>query len=92
MGHAHHPAVEVVEVGPLQGSYVAHCPGCGAASGEAVTVDQALLDFHARHGGLLEEFAGGYAGPAGPDGDQEPDHDDALEGDFDEPYPEPGSW
>ncbi len=40
-------------------------------------------------------FAAGYffaAGPAGPDEAQEPDHDDALEGDFDEPYPETGSW
>ncbi len=53
MSYCNHPAVEVVEVGPLQGSYVAHCPDCGAASGEAVTVDQALLGFHARHGGLL---------------------------------------
>lgn len=55
-----HPTVEVVEVGPLQGSYQAYCPECGAASGEAVTVDRALTDFHARHGGLLEEFARGY--------------------------------
>jgi hypothetical protein len=56
-----HPAVEeVVEVGHLQGSYQAYCPDCRAASGEAVTVDRALTDFHARHGGLLEEFAGGY--------------------------------
>ncbi len=55
-----HPAVEVVEVGPLQGSYRAYCPECGAASGEAVTVDRALTDFHVRHGGLFEEFAGGY--------------------------------
>ena len=60
MSNCHHPAVEVVEVGPLQGSYVAHCPDCGAASGEAVTVDQALTDFHARWGADLQEFAGGF--------------------------------
>lgn len=60
MSNCHHPAVEVVEVGPLQDSYVAHCPDCGAASGEAVTVDQALTDFHARWGANLQEFAGGF--------------------------------
>lgn len=60
MSNCHHPAAEVVEVGPLQGSYVAHCPDCGAASGEAVTVDQALTDFHARWGADLKEFAGGF--------------------------------
>jgi hypothetical protein len=45
---------------PLQGSYVARCPDCGAASCEAVTVDQALTDFHARWGADLQEFAGGF--------------------------------
>ena len=60
MSNCHHPAVKVVEVGPLQGSYVAHCPDCGAASGEAVTVDQALTDFHAHWGADLQEFAGGF--------------------------------
>jgi hypothetical protein len=56
MSGCHHPAVEVVEVGPLQGSYIARCPDCGAASGEAVTVDHALTDFHARWGADLQEF------------------------------------
>lgn len=60
MSNCHHTAVEVVEVGPLQGSYVAHCPDCGAASGEAVTVDHALTDFHARWGVHLQEFADGF--------------------------------
>ena len=60
MSNCHHPTVEVVEVGPLQGYYVAHCPDCGAASGEAVTVDQALTDFHARWGADLQEIAGGF--------------------------------
>ena len=77
MSNCHHPAVEVVEVGPLQGSYVAHCPDCGAASGEAVTVDQALTDFHARWGADLQEFAGGFfVRPRGPGrrGGEEPMH------------------
>jgi hypothetical protein len=33
MSNCYHLAVEVVEVGPLQGSYAARCPDCGAASG-----------------------------------------------------------
>lgn len=60
MSYCQHPAVEVVEVGPLQGSYQAYCPDCSAVSGEAVIVDRALANFHARHGGILEEFAGGH--------------------------------
>jgi hypothetical protein len=72
MSNCHHPAVEVVEVGLLQGSYVAHCPDCGAASGKAVTVDQALTDFHTRWGADLQEFAGGFfVVSEGPDDDPE---------------------
>lgn len=60
MNRCQHPTVEVPEVGRLGGSYQAHCPDCGAVSGEAVTVDGALTSFHALHGGLFEEFAGGH--------------------------------
>lgn len=68
MINRHHPAVEVVELCPLQDCYVAHCPNCICVSGEAVIVDRALTDFHRRWGGDLQEFADGcFVESDGPD-------------------------